>query len=310
MFKNKSKLVQTGLVLLLLCLFFQSQLFAQDKRETVVLDGDIKKNFKLQEGGTFSVENINGKVEITSWNKDEVEIEIIERRRGDDELEFEFDARPNRVEVTVYRNRDRSWNRRSTTADILVKVPKKVELFARTTNGNVEITNIDGEVEARTTNGSLDLRGINGNVEANTTNGKVELEGITGDVRSITTNATIYVVDTKARRMTLRTTNGRIKVECEIDDNGDYDFGTTNGDIDVKIPSDSKFDADIRCSARGFDSDFSELKDAVRDSRSDSRDRRNRYNYSRNVNLREKVNGGGADLRVRTTNGDISVRHR
>ncbi len=308
--KATSKIVAAFIVLFIIA---QIPGDALAQRESFMLDGELKKTYKLKQGGMFSVNNVNGRIEVESWDKAEVEIEIDERRRGYDQIEVEIDASDERIYVSLYHERDRWRSGRSSTADIRVKVPKKVELSAETVNGDVTIINIEGTVDAQTTNGDLDITSIVGEVEANTTNGRVELQKITGEVSSTTTNAPIFVTDSDCPRIDVHTTNGRIRAEFKFDNKGDYRFKTTNGDIEVMIPQSSKADVDIVCRNRRFDTDFDELKEFERDiRRSRDRDDRGRryYSYDRDMHIRETINGGGASLRIRTTNGDVSLRHK
>ncbi|MFC1563870.1 DUF4097 domain-containing protein [candidate division KSB1 bacterium] len=308
--KNRS-FMRIVLTVFTLVLFLQLPVDAQAQRESFILDGELKKTYKLNSGGSFSVSNVNGAVEIESWDRNEVEIEVIERRRGSDEIEVEFDVNDDRINVQLYHDRDRWRGGRSSSANIRVKVPKKVELRAETVNGDVTIENIEGVVDAQTTNGDLRITGIAGDVEANTTNGRVEMEDITGEVNSTTTNASIFVMRSNCRRMDLHTTNGRIRADFVFDDNGDYTFRTTNGDIEVAIPGNSKADVDIVCRNRRFDTDFDELREFERDLRRErDEDRRYRYSYDRDIRIRESINGGGARLSIRTTNGDVSLRKK
>ncbi|MCP4725206.1 MAG: DUF4097 domain-containing protein [bacterium] len=314
MFRNNRSLIRLSLVVIALFMIVQVPGNALAQRETIMLDGEITKTYSLKEGGSFSVSNVNGRVEVESWNKAEVEIVITERRRGNDEIEVDFDVSDDRIYVSLHHNRDRWRNGRSSTANIRVKVPKKVKLSAESVNGDVTIVNIEGAVDAQTTNGDLNISTVTGDVEANTTNGRVELEGITGEVSSTTTNASINVLNSNSPRMDIHTTNGRIRAEFEFDSDGDYRFRTTNGDIEVSIPKDSKADVDIVCRNRRFDTDFEELKEFERDIRRRNRDdtgsRRRSNTYDRDLHVRETINGGGAALRIRTTNGDVSLRHK
>ncbi|MFC1556762.1 DUF4097 domain-containing protein [candidate division KSB1 bacterium] len=274
---------------------------AQSERYNFILDGSLQKNYPLERDGYFSVENINGDIEIESWDRQEVEIEIDERRRGDYELEFEFNVRSDRIEISAKKPR-RVNSRRSPSAFITVKVPNNLELAAETTNGSVRVENINGPVEAGTTNGSVIVSNVMGDVDAHTTNGKVELENITGHVRARSTNQSIYLEEIKGSRIDASTTNGGIRADIEVDDNGKYDFSTTNGSIRVTIPENSNADVEAHCRPGSFHSDFDIL---VRGSRA----RQNAFNWTSRT-IRGTINDGGASIDMKTTNGSVDLRAR
>jgi len=289
--------------ILLVCFIVdQSDVLAQSKRHNFVLEGSLHKSFPLEAGGFFSVENVNGKVEITSWDRNEVEIDVVERnRRRGYEIEIIVNVRRDKIEIVTDHPRRRSWFRGSTpSANYTIRVPKDVEVFAKSTNGSVRVNGTRGPVEARTTNGNVEVGDVSGDVDAHTTNGKIELENITGYIRARTTNSSVYLRNVKSSRVNASTTNGGIRAEIELDEDGKYDFSTTNGNIRVTIPENSKVDVEARCRSRQFRSDFEIL------SRYDLED--DRWDRWSSRSIRGKINGGGAMLTMRTTNGRIELR--
>lgn len=59
-----------------------------------------------------------------------------------------------------------------------IRLPRKVSILYQQTNwqqGNLTISNMDGDLEVRTNNGGIDLTNVTGPVVANTTNGEVKI---------------------------------------------------------------------------------------------------------------------------------------
>jgi len=299
MFFRRKNFVKLLFSLLVAAFIFP--LSAQAQRETFTLDGSLHKTYPLNKGGIFSVENVNGEIRIESWDRDEVDIEIRERnRRGGYEIEIEIDARPNRIEIETRHPRRSRWGR-SSSAHYTIKVPREVELYAKSTNGNVSAGDILGEVEAGTTNGRVTLEKITGDVHAHTTNGDIDIEDVKGDVKARTTNESITIRNADGSRIDASTTNGGIRADFAVDPDGRYDFSTTNGSIRVHVPENSQMDVEARCRSRNFHSDFDIMTRFDRDY--DRRDWSSR-------NVRGKVNGGGALVSMSTTNGRIDLRRR
>lgn len=283
-------------------IFMTGSLFSQSKDHSFVLDGYLEESFPLKSGGLFSIENVNGSIEIESWNKDEVNIEVREKGRDRDaEIKIEVRVREGRVQVVTQFPR-RFFKRNQSSAHYRIKVPKSVEIDAETTNGRVEVVDITGDVKARSTNGKIYLTDIEGDVDGYTTNGSVEIRDVDGEVLAETTNSSISLRNIVSYRIRARTTNGGIKADFDLDNSGDYDFHTTNGSVTVYIPKDSKVDLDANCRGRNFSTDFDiTYRGGSRSSR------RNSWSTSR---VRGEINGGGAQLKLGTTNGRISVRMR
>lgn len=145
----------------------------------------------------------------------------------------------------------------------LLKV--KSELKAHTTNGNVTVTDIGGNVTAGTTNGAVEVSGIGGNAKIDTTNGTVSARDIAGKLSIDTTNGAVNV-ERAGGALEVSTTNGRITVKeaaagikAEATNGiitvnthtvgGNYVMDNRSGSIELRIPADA--DAEVRGSANG-----------------------------------------------------------
>lgn len=289
----------SGALMLLVAVIFISfpvDIFSQTGRYNFTLDDRLHESYSINEGGYFSVSNVNGDIRLESWDKDEVDIEVRESGRGGDEIEIEILVESDRIEIiTRY---PRRWNNRNRSrAHYVIKVPRKLEINARTVNGHVEVSGIDGRVEAKSTNGDVLVSKIIGEIRASTTNGNIEIIDVTGDIIAGTVNQSIEIRDVVSSRIRATTTNGSIRAEFVVDENGVYDYRTTNGSITVYIPDDSKVDVEIRCRSRQLRSDFDFFDN----------DRRERNRWSMRTYSGE-INGGGASLSARTTNGKVNLR--
>lgn len=129
-------------------------------------------------------------------------------------------------------------------------------------------------VKAVTTNGGIKLVGIANQVEARTTNGGVEGEGLSGPVQA-------------------STTNGGIRLDFERL-GGDIDAGTTNGGVRVGIPRDAR--ASIAASVTNGGISMGDLP-----VQAEQQSRRR---------LEGTLNGGGARVKLATTNGGIRLSGR
>lgn len=130
-------------------------------------------------------------------------------------------------------------------------------------------------------NGGISISTVDGTMEFSTTNGGVKLANVAGDVKG-------------------RTTNGGVKVELTgmaWRGNG-LDVETTNGGVKLSLPANYAANIEAGTVNGGFKSDFPELQIEKDDS--------NKY-YQRNKNVSASLNGGGALIRVKTTNGGVKI---
>lgn len=333
MFRSRISIITVFALILILSAALSVPALSQTKRESVVLDGSLHRNFKIDKDGSFSVDNHNGRVEVESWNKNEVDIEINERFARDDyEIEIEFIVSNDRVRVKAYFPDNYRWNNwfgnnRRPEAEFTIRVPKTVEVGVETHNGSVRVSEISNNVNINSHNGSInlsvikgrtdveahngdiDVRQVDGDLSIDTHNGDIDVEDLKGNLSLTTHNGVVTIRGAESEDMRVESYNGRISCDFTPASTGSFDFTTHNGRLDVRIPEDSKLNVRVRCRSRNFDTDFEELEDLERDeSRRSSRNRR--YRNERDLRLNGEINGGGGRLTLTAGNGSVRLRSK
>jgi DUF4097 and DUF4098 domain-containing protein YvlB len=113
------------------------------------------------------------------------------------------------------------------------------KILSRSTNGSVYVRNVVGSTESKTTNGNISAVDLRGDAVAKTTNGKINMRRIDGRINAKSTNGEIYaevVGITKGKDMEFITTNGSVKVLLPKDINADLEAKTNNGRIYTEYP--------------------------------------------------------------------------
>ena len=125
----------------------------------------------------------------------------------------------------------------------------------------------------------------------NTTNGSIDVSDIRGDAKLKTTNGQINVLRGSGS-LDIETTNGGIRAELlDVTPNRPLKFLTTNGGVTLELPSNLGADVVASTTNGTISSDLPIVA-----------------NSSDHRHLEGRINGGGSELRVRTTNGTISIR--
>lgn len=132
----------------------------------------------------------------------------------------------------------------------------------------------------RAQNGGISIAGVEGEVEFETANGGVSVVDAAGNVRGRTTNGGVSV------RLTGSAWRG-----------SGLDVTTVNGGVNLSIPSGYAASIETGTVNGGFKSDFPELAVTTTD----------RYQPSPK-RVAASINGGGASIRVVTTNGGITIK--
>lgn len=194
---------------------------------TILLDETerFEQTYPLSPNGTVSVSNINGAIEITTWDRNEVKLEAVKTATSKEllsEVELSIESSPGSFSVaTEHRKgpRDgRSWKDygRMTVAFKLV-VPRGAVLDEiETVNGSVTISDAANKVRASVVNGNLRAFNLRGSAELSSVNGSVE--------------ATFDELPPSAR-IEAETVNGSATVTIPGDANATVKAETVNGRI-------------------------------------------------------------------------------
>ena len=183
-------------------------------------------SFKLDDGGRFSLSNVNGSVVVTGGGGDSVE--IIATKKADnqkdlDKIEIAVTHSANEIVVETELGESDHWYSRGSNSGSVkyeVIVPTSTRLDSvETVNGSVNISGVSGNVAAESVNGDLDVSDLAGDVELSTVNGSIEAE---------------FSRLEDQQRVKMETVNGRVTVNLPESANVDINADTLNGGINAK----------------------------------------------------------------------------
>lgn len=234
---------------------------------------DFHLSYTLSAGGRLSIENLNGSVEISSWEKDAVEIngtKYASSPQALKELKIDVTSSPGVLQIRTVP----PLGARNTGARFSLRVPKRIQLDRIvSSNGSIRVDDIEGPANLRSSNGSIRIWHTKGVIEARTSNGAIEANGNTGDA-------------------SLHTSNGSIRVEMN---QGALEAGTSNGGINARL---LQPDSDRPVRLESSNGHIELVMDAVRDVRA------NTSNSSITVRL---PGGANARVRARTSNSPVTT---
>jgi len=164
-----------------------------------------------------------------------------------------------------------SWAR---AVDLRIEVPTDSSVVLSTVNdGDIRVSGLAGELELHNTNGEITVRDARGPVSANTVNGDVTV---------------VF---------------GRAVAAAPMA------FSTLNGDVDLTLPADARFDVRLKSENGDIYSDFD--VELTRQAPKVEEERgKGRYRVSISKELAGKIGGGGPEIFLKTFNGDIVLRRR
>jgi hypothetical protein len=164
-----------------------------------------------------------------------------------------------------------SWAR---AVDLRIEVPADSSVVLSTVNdGDISVSGLAGELELHNTNGEITVRDARGPVSANTVNGDVTV---------------VF---------------GRAVAAAPMA------FSTLNGDVDLTLPADARFDVRLKSENGDIYSDF-DVELARQAPKVEEERGKGRYRVSITKELAGKIGGGGPEIFLKTFNGDIVLRRR
>ena len=246
--------------------------FVAVSASATTLTETVDKTFDVKPGASVVVSNVNGGITVTSWDQPRVRVVAVKKVQGGREV-----AKQAMKELQV------QMQPRNGGLVVKTEYPEHegISSFFDWLTGNDAQAQVRYEVtvpktmnlDISNTNGGISVTDVAGKHDLDTTNGRIEATRCAGSLDARTTNGRIraeLVQVTRGEDIRLSTTNGAITVALPASFAGVLDAGTTNGSIHTDFP--------------------------VTTTRGD------------NNRLHGTVNGGGAELRARTTNGSIEIK--
>jgi hypothetical protein len=178
----------------------------------------VNETRALAKDGAFSIENTNGRVEVTGWDEAKVSIEATKRAVSDralQDVQVEITGEGESLSVRTRHRRSHFFGGGG-RVDYVVRVPRGARVHVSNVNGRVEVDGVAGAVEASNVNGSVDVHDAGGTVAASNVNGSVEVAMARVDAQS---------------KSELHTTNGSVRLTLPADANAEIDARTVNGGV-------------------------------------------------------------------------------
>lgn len=182
----------------------------------------FNRTYPLRAGGRFELQNVNGSVEVSGWDRNEVHVQAVKtakhNRENLDRVIIEVTSHPDAVSVATRYQQEEGIE---AAVEYRIHLPRNAQLrLVSTVNGNLHIAGVENAGELRSVNGNVELYDSAGTVRARTTNGNLHLE--------------LHRVE--AAGVSAETVNGAILIALPANAGADLDARSLNGDIRSELP--------------------------------------------------------------------------
>lgn len=271
------------------------------------------KTFKVTGKPHVVLDTWDGAIEVHSWDRNEVEVEIEKRAMEQpllDQMQVHAEQQGDTITVRVTGPAGAEFRgvtigvHFSPTARLRVSLPRSVTLEAKSGDGAIRAEGLDGQVELTTADGSVTASQITGALKVRSGDGAIRLERVSGTLDLETDDGSI-AFDAKPAVLRVKTGDGSIRGEVDFDavmaDN--WEITTGDGSVTLRLPSSFNAEMDAETKDGSVRSSHPQLStDEPRREGEDSDERRERRRT-----LRSKMGDGGKTIRVRTGDGTIRI---
>lgn len=260
-----------------------------------------EQRFQVSGQPEVRVSTFDGAIEIRSWDKNEVVVEV-EKRAPDakalDSIRVTAEQKGNRIDVEARRPSGEDTFAGigvhiSPRARLLVTVPRTVLLHARTDDGAIRAENLEGRIVLRSGDGSIRGEELKGELDLETYDGSVTIDSMEGQAVVSTHDGGISITG-KIASLRAKTGDGSITIRAErgAEMSSDWSISTDDGTVALYLPRDfgAEIDAETEDGRVRRELDLASLVEG-----------------DHNNSVRGTLGAGGRLLRVRSGDGSISL---
>jgi len=283
----------------------------------------VEKNFTVQPGGSLKVKTAGGDIKVLTGAGNEVRVTATERIQADTDakadellknLDLTIEQQGNDVTATAKYDKQGGWhigNWPPVSVSFTVVVPDHYSVDLNTSGGDITLQSINGRARLRTSGGDIKIERVDGEVDGNTSGGNITLREGTAKVHLSTSGGDVHVdraggeaelsssggdivINSVQGRLIASTSGGDVKANIEGALKGDCKLTTSGGEVVVHVDKTAAFNLKAHTSGGEVDAEgitISIDKGGVRRS-----------------SLAGKVNGGGPELYLESSGGDIRIR--
>ncbi len=252
--KNVIKYTTSAIVIFLFTLSVNTDAIS------VSVSKEYNSSLNVSPGSRFILNGRYGKIKVQSWDqmriKVETKIDVKAKSKNEaqimlDNIQLELIRDQLIVELTTdipiinpqYLEKKffgmlSGSPEKSINIEYEIWVPEEIDVEVRTTDGEIEIQNVKGNITAVTTGNPIELKNINGSINAFTTNSNIiaEITGLNNSSNELSTaNADVEIIlpDTSGITFQANAENGEITSDFDTKKRGIYtdtkQYGWING---------------------------------------------------------------------------------
>lgn len=184
-------------------------------------------------------------------------------------------------------------SRRDSRATVSIEAPAEMTLDAKTSDGNVELTGLRGELQLHSGDGHLDLNDLSGSLLLKSGDGHVRIANFNGKLDATVSDGGINAEGVFSV-LNVRSSDGTVELNARQRSQpaSPWNIQTSDGGVTIRLPKDLAADIDVHTSDGRIDSRLPLTVD---------------HYTGAHDGLHGRMNGGGAPIVIKTNDGSVRI---
>jgi hypothetical protein len=264
-------------------------------------DHSWSKTYPVTGKPTLTIETSDAGVEFHpcgDCHEIRVHVEVVGRKLSDyrleegqsgDEVHFLLKERPHMgAHIT--------WHREQTR--VTVESPAQLTLQARTSDGNVTLSRLQGDLSLTTGDGNVALDHVSGNLRIHSGDGQVKITNADGAIEARTSDGNLSV-DGLFHALALHTSDGTLDLSLREGTQlaGASTIQSSDGSVTIRVPQNFAANLNVHTGDGHVDCALPLTMDHYQSSGNQGHE------------LHAKLNGGGTPLTIHTSDGNVKIEY-
>jgi hypothetical protein len=248
-------------------------------------------------GRAIAIHNPHGRTLVSGEERDDIEVKLLKHARAESAgaaqatlAAIRVNSSENTSSLELEVEIPSRWNRYG-SANLELRVPRDLEVAVTAANGKVSLKGLRCCVHAHSSNGSVKISDVIGDLDISTSNAKISCVSTRGQLVARSSNGKIEIGG-HSGSLDAATSNGLIRAKLDRVGDGGVVLTTSNGRIILELPEDVDAEVDVRV-------DNGVIHNSL------ALNGQTRMTTGR---VRGRLGRGGIPIKLRTSNGMISLR--
>jgi DUF4097 and DUF4098 domain-containing protein YvlB len=179
---------------------------------------------------------------------------------------------------------------------VTVDTPTALDLEARTSDGALKVSGVQGSLELHTSDGAVDVQDVGGAVRLTASDGSIKIRNVTGTLESRSSDGQAEV-EGRFTALQVHTSDGNLDVT--VADGSQLSTASriesSDGRVTVRLPRTMAVDLDVHTGDGQINCELPLTMEGYNSA------------HSSGHNLRGHLNGGGVPLTIHTSDGNVTI---